>query len=392
MQHWLVDAGAIKTGGGVQIALNRLPQLTQALLNNGYRLSLLLPSEGPLVDLNLDHRIEILRSPNRWLARILFEYIHLPAWMKSNNLNGIYTVFGFGLPHPKQVTSLVSTANATTCYPDSIYWKRLSGITKIKRRIYTFLRQSRLKKADHWIFETEIMRNRSVDHLQLPADNTHTLSPSPTSFILDQPARTYDHLNNFNITLLTGSESHKNLDSFIRLCSALTKINITNIQFNITLTKDQLIALAPKNIDLNLIHSINYLGKIPQNQLQDIYSKTDLIMNLSELESFSNNYMEAWKAGLAQICSDRDFSRHICEESALYVEPFNPESAATLIVDLLKDPQKLNGLAQNGKKQLAQLTTQEDYTARTLSLINEIGVLKIQSESETIDTTEFQKS
>ena len=163
----------------MQIALNRLPLLIEALLNKGYQLTVLLPSTGPLSSLKLDARIGLLYGPDNWLARIFFEYLQLPLWMKTRNINGIYSVFGFGLPHPVSTLSIVSTANATTCYPDSPYWKKLKGINYLKRKLYTRLRQSRLKLADYWVFETELMRQRSVKHLNIPLDKTCAINPSP---------------------------------------------------------------------------------------------------------------------------------------------------------------------------------------------------------------------
>ena len=102
-------------------------------------------------------------------------------------------------------------------------------------------------------------------------------------------------------------------------------------------------------------------------------------MNLSELESFSNNYMEAWKAGLAQICSDRDFARHICGGSAFYVEPLNPIEAASQIRHIISQPSELNRLAINGKSLLAALTRPEEYLAKTLEIISSSGALKDKS-------------
>lgn len=361
--HWLIDAGAIKTGGGVQIALNRLPLLIEALLNKGYQLTVLLPSTGPLSSLKLDTRIGLLYSPDNWLARIFFEYLQLPLWMKTRNIKGIYSVFGFGLPHPVSTLSIVSTANATTCYPDSPYWKKLKGINYLKRKLYTHLRQSRLKLADYWVFETELMRQRSVKHLNIPLDKTCAINPSPTIFLIDRPAKHYEPSGKIQITLLTGNEQHKNIEYLIDICCIL---HHDNIQFNISLTKEQLESVAPK---AKYLHNINCLGKIPPDQLQSIYDTTDILMNLSELESFSNNYMEAWKAGLAQICSDRDFARYICGESAFYIEPLDPIESAKKIRNIISQPSELNKMATNGKYLLDRLTRPEEYIAKTLDII-----------------------
>lgn len=367
--HWLIDAGAIKTGGGVQVALNRLPIFTQKLLEKGYKVSVLLPSEGMLAQIRLDESIKIIRSPNKWAARFFLEHVHLPKLMREENVDIIYTLFGFGLPHPRGVVSVVSTANPTTCYPESIYWQRLQSVEKFKRSVYTYLRQCRLKKADFCIFETEVMQKRSIEHIGIEKQRTAAINPSPTGFIQDRPARQYNDNNKLTITVLTGIERHKNVDCLLRICQSLSLGNINNIHFQISLTRQQLAAIAPEDVALESIKNLKYLGKIPQNELQPIYDQSDIIMNLSELESFSNNYMEAWKAGLALICSDRDFARHICGDSAAYIEPLDTELAAQQIISAISNPQGLTQMAQQGKVRLNSLLAHEAYVEKTLELI-----------------------
>lgn len=373
--HWLIDVGAIKTGGAVQIALNRLPVLTSEMQKNGFRVSLLLPSDGPLSNYIPDPQSVscIIRSPNNWLERIYFEYVSLQKWIHQNSIDGIYTVIGFGLPHPKKVISIVTMANATSCYPDSNYWQRLRKIEKLKRLFYTHLRQKRLKKGSFWILETEVMRQRCIKHLGLAPEKTMAINPSPTSYIEDRPARDYKNLDKFSITLLTGNESHKNLDCLVAICDEIEKKIAGKITFNISLAKEQLQKCVSPSTNLDKISNISYLGKIPQQELQAIYDKTDILMNLSELESFSNNYMEAWKAGLAQICSDRDFARHICGESAKFVEPLYPNTAAEEIIGTLKNTEKLNQMAIYGKQMLKKLATQAQYVETILNLMKKIN-------------------
>lgn len=367
--HWLIDAGAIKTGGGVQVALNRLPIFTQKLIEKGHEVSVLLPSEGMLAHIELESSIKILRSPNNWRARLLLEHLHLPKYMRKEQVDIIYTLFGFGLPHPRNVVSVVSTANPTTCYPESIYWKRLKYPEKIKRAFYTYLRQIRLKNSDFCIFETEVMQKRSIEHIGINEHRTAAINPSPTNFIQNRPARLYKNTNRLTITILTGIERHKNVDCVLRICQALSTDQNSPLQFQISLSRDQLNSIAPNDVNLEKITNLKYLGKIPQNELQPIYDQSDIIMNLSELESFSNNYMEAWKAGLAQICSDRDFARHICANSAAFIEPLNTEQAVQQIISATSNPDRLTQMANQGKLRLEALLPHEAYVEKTLHII-----------------------
>jgi glycosyltransferase involved in cell wall biosynthesis len=372
MRHWLIDAGAIKTGGGVQIALNRLPILLDKLQAEGHKVSVLLPDTGPLSTLELRGATETLISPSNPIKRLFFENFQLYRWLKHADVTVIYTLFGFGLPHPKTVLSVVNTANATTCYPESPYWSRLKNLVLIRRKIYTKLRQNRLKKAGHWIFETDIMRKRSVKTLSLKESSTSTLWPSVTKYIKDMPAKNYSQITRFRLTLITGNEAHKNLDCLVAIAIYLLA-HSAPIDIGITLTDEQLLPLLPEGLTPKDVSNIKCLGKIPQTELQSIYEDTDLVVNLAELESFSNNYMEAWKSGLAMICSDRDFSRHICRNSAIFVEPLDPELAAKKILGAINDRELLNRMASQGKSYLLELPSHELYAEKTLGIIKHLA-------------------
>ena len=90
---------------------------------------------------------------------------------------------------------------------------------------------------------------------------------------------------------------------------------------------------------------------------------------LSDLESFSNNHMEAWKVCVPQIVSDRDFARDICRDSAVFIEPHNPKQVAITLSEVLNNDALLRALVENGRIYLEQLPSQKERMHKILQLI-----------------------
>jgi glycosyltransferase involved in cell wall biosynthesis len=113
---------------------------------------------------------------------------------------------------------------------------------------------------------------------------------------------------------------------------------------------------AARAIDPALVDAhFRFIGAVPPQEIGRVYAEADVLISLSDLESFSNNYMEAWKVGIPQLVSERDFSRNICRESAVYAEPHDPEDVAAKIEALGQDEALRRRLVANGKELLREL-------------------------------------
>ncbi|RYG01121.1 MAG: glycosyltransferase family 1 protein, partial [Chitinophagaceae bacterium] len=177
----------------------------------------------------------------------------------------------------------------------------------------------------------------------------------PSSFIPELPVKAYT-CNKLKILILSGLDFHKNLWRLPEICTHLKSAHNTTIKFIISCSRDAFVhayALDLRRQDFD--DFIEFRGKIPQREIAEAYKECDILLSLSDLESFSNNYMEAWKSGMAQVCSDRDFARHICQNSAIYIEPHDTKAVAIQLMALTQQPQILEQCALEGKRRLASL-------------------------------------
>jgi len=357
---FLIDFGAIKSGGGAQLAFNFLKQLDEKDIDVS-DVCLLLPSEGPLSKEKFGNKYaSIIYSPSNYFKRIIFENITLYRFIRKMNIKKIYTFFGSGLPHPVYVQSIVSVAYPIICYPDSPYWKYLALIPKYKKLLINNFRRARLRKASHIIAETEVMKARLSREIPYDIDNISVIPPAPSGFLQDID---YDFSTTRNTYLfLSGTDPHKNIWRLYAVAEELERKGFLDFTFIITVNKDNYMAsLNESNIDESIIDKhFKFLGTVHPSEIQTVYQQSDFLVLLTDLESFSNNYMESWKAGVPMIVSDRDFARHICQDSAIYVEPHDINDVCEKIISVSGDSDIKRNLVESGKRRLSTLKSTEE--------------------------------
>lgn len=373
----LLDFSPLKSGGGVQLALNFISYLKENI--NAGKISdkyfLLLPDSGPLSLLDVgDFKLKSAFAPtSRIINRIYFENLNLPKIIAKNDIKKIFTFFGPGLPHNDGVKSIVSVAYPIICYEDSPYWNYVPTTEKIKKKLVNYARVKRLRKANIVIAETNIMQSRLAKVLKKKIEDILVLPPSPTSFLNDNDYEKKDN-SVTKFLFLSGYAQHKNIWRLIELAKELEKKD-KQLKFRFLITCE-------KNIFLNLNHSVKidndliarrfeFLGVVHPAYLQEIYDSANFLVNLSDLESFSNNYMEAWKTATPLIVSDRDFAKGICKDSALFVEPHDPKKTAHAIIDHIHNDILIEKMVIEGKSILKNLPTQEEKTQMLINLIDE---------------------
>lgn len=370
---YLFDFGAIKTGGGLQLASSFLSLFeTQEIASR--RISVLLSERlAPLAKSNWNIAGVV---PSGVSSRILFEYFLLPRIIKKKGVRAVYTFFGPGLPKMAGVRSVVGVAYPIICYPDSEYWRHLSWREWLKKKLVNSARVARIKRADVVVCETEVMKARLQEFCEIRAAIV-IIPPSPTEFLpgIEPRLKMEEWGASFQILVLGGLAHHKNNWRLYQVAKILKQKNIP-VKFICTFGEEDFKRGAKmdgnSSIDLDLLRDyFEFLGTLLPNEIGFAYQRCQFLINLSDLESFSNNYMEAWKASVVLLCSDRDFSRCICGESALYFEPHDPSSVAQVILNAISlSAQEVEAMLNEGKRRLKALPSASERVKRIFDLLD----------------------
>ncbi|WP_028226469.1 glycosyltransferase family 4 protein [Paraburkholderia ferrariae] len=363
----LFDFSGIRTGGGVQLALNFLDSVFSREWM-GVKLFVLLPDSGELARYPLkvpaSHQ---LRCPSQVLRRAWFERTTLQSFIRDNGIVVIKTLFGAGLPHGRDVTSVVGIAYPIICYPESPYWRHLPWRAALRQRIKNAARRRRLLAADRVIVETPVMQRRIAACCGLPLNKVYVLPPAPSDY-LNTASHAAADVRPVTFLFLSGPSPHKNLWRLPAVARRMLASGAAGrFRFLISCNAD---ALANElKGDAAAAGHFDFRGAVASRDIQSLYDEAHVLVNLSDLESFSNNYMEAWKANVPLLVSDRDFAREICGESAIYCEPHNVGQIAERMLAFVHGQVDVARLVANGVARLRHLGNQDTRMDRIHAML-----------------------
>lgn len=364
----MLDLSGIKSGGGAQLATNFLAHVGG---QGGARLFdfILVSDKFPRTDAVSDFS-ELVAAPSSITGRLRFEHVELPRIARQRGVTHSYTFFGPGLPARTGLKQLVGVAYPTLVYDDSPYWDHLPIGFKAKKRVQNSLRKARLRQADYLIFETNTMLERAK-RAGLVMGGSSVIPPTPTAFLLPSPPPPTEPVR---FLILAGTDPHKNL---WRLFEALPLIadEALDVRFAVSITRNAfLAAMGPSDpAKAQLVDKyFEFLGPLPPDRLQEAYNMATVVLNIADLESFSNNYMEAWLTGRPLLASDRDFARAICGGSAIYVEPHDIVSLVAGIRQFAQSQPDTVAMVAEGRDRLKRLPTIEHRTSQILAILSDL--------------------
>ena len=357
----------------MQLALNFLEQLASGPTDDYV---ILIPDVGTLADAPSRFpglAFETVASSSA-LRRLIFERRALPSLYRRHGVTVVYTFFGPGLPHPKGITSVVSVAYPIICYPDSDYWRYVDRKTRFRQEVFNSARRRRLRSADIIVAETAVMQDRLAKALRKPVGDIRVMPPAPSEFVSPVADRRRPQVP-LRVLVLSGSAPHKNVWRLPEVNDQLTREGI-DVTWRLSMSQASFIGHLHEDgrrlVDEHGLEAYEFLGSVAPDAIQDCYAGSDALLSLSDLESFSNNYLEAWKTRTPLVVSDRDFAREICLDSAVYVEPHDPVSVAAGIRQLVSDPDDCRRRVEAGAQLLLTMPTAAEKRAQVLGLIDEV--------------------
>lgn len=369
----LIDLSAVRTGGGLQLAMNYLlVNKSNSMLNFYIILNEELKKNTEMMNKNLSNNV-IGFCPNNLVNRFFFEYKQVPNLIKKYKISKVFTFFGSGLPETLSSKAIVGVAYPIICYPESPYWNYIPRFEKIKKNIWNIIRVNRLKKADIIIAETEVMKHRLLSLFNGEQKRIVVFPPTVSKFV-DNKDLVFKMNSCFIVLVLSGLAFHKNNWRLYDVACILNEQNV-DVKFLCSFNKDDFIlhtkSMLNRKIDSIIVDKyFEFIGTVKPDKINSLYERSNALINISDLESYSNNYMESWKASVLLICSDRDFAHSICRDSALYCEPHSAISIAnTLIKAASLNEVEFKTFLKNGKLYLKELPSIEDKNLFINSLL-----------------------
>jgi glycosyltransferase involved in cell wall biosynthesis len=117
---------------------------------------------------------------------------------------------------------------------------------------------------------------------------------------------------------------------------------------------------------------ITFTGTIPYEEVERFYAVSDIFVFPSLAESFGHPLVEAMASGLPIVASDIPICREICDEAAVYFNPFDAADLAEKIVLLKNQPGLRRQLGQYGRKRAETEFNWDDHVRRFIEIMDSI--------------------
>ena len=337
----LINFIPIKKGGGQQVASNFINQIIK---RNDLSITFLATKYTYIEDMLINNSAQFISVRNDLVSRFCFQWLELPRIIRKYNIDVIYTVFGPGL-HNSNTLSITGCAYSNLFFPEINFWSPNSFFQKIKFKLIDFYRLKSTLKSDAIVFENEAMQKRASELFNYPLCKTKLILPSVSDYIVNYNETLLNKLkslneNHFKILLLTGWHKNKNIEILPFVLYELKRINVSDVTFVVSVSKlhPDSIILTQKAIELGVLNNIYFIDTVTPNDIPLLFQYIDGVGLFSLLESFSNNIIEAWYFNKPLFISDKEWSRGICKNAAIYVDRTNAKDIARKIIFYRNNP------------------------------------------------------
>ncbi len=232
-----------------------------------------------------------------------------------------------------------------------------------KERIEIFDRhfQKGLKRTDLFLTATQFIKKQMVDHLHIPQEKIFVTPISCNKDIFrpqDTSAQNLPKLKSplpDRYFLFVGSvEPRKNLMALLKAYAMLPPPVQSQAGLVFCGPSGWMNSEVYKFIDsANLKNRVTFLKYVTDDLLAMLYARAEALVYPSFYEGFGLPPLEAMCCACPAIVSDIPPHRELCAESALYVNPHNPEEIARAMQSLLENPDQRRKLIDDGLKRSA---------------------------------------
>lgn len=354
----IVNLLPISTGGGLQNALSFINSFKTIVNKNDF--VFIVRKDTNIDNLCKQRGLGSIQVGNNNWERLKFELSSKRMFRKGQVC---FTLFGpVMLGTSGHLNNVVGCAYSNLFYPEVPFWSYLPLHTRIKKELIDLYRRHQLSKGDFWIFETEALKRRAIKLFNYPSERVGVV-PMATSSLVSrsninpQSFQEFSQLSNgrFKFLFLSGAHPNKRLHLLPAIGAQMRKLGYENFSFITTFEENNPYArFVISEIEKHGLSNHYWnIGKVPPTEVSSLIASINCMCTFSLLESFSNNFVEAWKMEVPLAVTDGDWSRASCRDGAIYVNPNNPVQCAETLISVCTSPELVSSLVEKGVKQLS---------------------------------------
>ena len=161
------------------------------------------------------------------------------------------------------------------------------------------------------------------------------------------PEKLVKKSNKIKIVWVANFKPMKQPELFVQLAKELE--NVIDVQFIMIGRNDNKSKYTNLIKDIDQIKSLEYLGSQSQEQVNNIFLESHLLVNTSKLEGFSNTFIQAWmrEVPVLTITVDPD---EVIRKNTIGVCTGNYEALKNTIIELVNSPKLISKMGKQGRE------------------------------------------
>lgn len=355
---FIINTTNLKTGGALQVASSLIVAWNQHCPQHEFHICLSPQLVKQFTNIPLNKHILIYPFEHKGPTSLI-DFIRNRQQLRSIEAkikpDGVLSVFGPAFWTPK-APHLVGFANGYYLFDDSDYIKaKLKSNLLARFRYYSrrFLMLLQLKKEalQYWV-ETVYAQERLSTAMSIALDKIQIIGNCAT---ISEHSISPKNNNTFRLLYVSAFYEHKNFSIIPAVIDELEKRGL-DCQFWVTLPDAEFQSIFGHPNNSKYLFN---LGPIRTMEIGQAYANADAVFMPSLLETFSANYPEAMLMNKPLLCADLAFARSICQDAALYFNPFDADDIADKIQELIQNNEMQARLVAAGNRLVTQMETPE---------------------------------
>tara|TARA_Y100000992_G_scaffold236326_1_gene167153 strand:- start:3603 stop:4703 length:1101 start_codon:yes stop_codon:yes gene_type:complete len=220
-------------------------------------------------------------------------------------------------------------------------WTNMSSIGRLKTQFKVFILKHLIKKFEtDFIVQSEVMRSRLKKIIG--KKKCFVLFPD-VGFPNTNNSKNNKNIDREKIIFFYPAlfYPHKNHSCIIDVACTLRDKGL-NFKFIVTLQDCQFKRSFQAKIKYRKLENyIEDIGIVSSNEIYKNFEKSNFLFMPTHLETFGIPYIEAMSLAKPIITSDKDFSRNICDEAAIYFDVSSTKDISEKIIFAIKNEKEL---------------------------------------------------
>ncbi|WP_290538040.1 glycosyltransferase [Alcanivorax sp.] len=362
----VVNMFSVKSGGGLQNALSFL----SSLINDDVRSVVVCVRGGHVHRYCEENSLAVFAVWPGILGFLLFHFFHGAYFRFFLGSSLIFTIFGPPPFFSYGARTVSGFAYSNIIQFDVDFWGFLPFKERLVKKIQDFFRLTFCRRSDEIIVETEFLKDKALGGV-FRGRMVHVVKMQPSNLLASDSNGTnfFEGVAGKRILYLSGPHPNKRIHLLAKVFSKLSLLDDYKLIITLPHDSDYLRVVNSEFSKFEVSERLINVGPVYQGEISDLISQCDAMINVSLLESFSNNWVESWFFEKPLFVTDSDWALASCRKAASYINPENPNAAAQEIHGVFTDESSVGGLVEEGLRMLIELGVDGSKYSQYMNII-----------------------